>query len=253
MLGGDVDNGEFGDDHRFEDGEIERVVVRSGECQLNLEEPVRLGDQAFPCAGLICLDAGEVLLAIVLCRDELPAVAGRLRVLVHEILIGDPVEGTRIVNRRGISERAESQRQGGEALLAIHHEVGRECRGRRGRREDEAANEVARRYIHRARTGKTQFVLGQDVSPQLCVIPLLPCIRPLEQRHPELLRSTHQLLKRRFRDTHLISPDIGTPGARGFRQRLCPRLRPRHCHLTTPCPSNESSQQATRRASPARS
>ncbi len=125
MLGRDVDDRQLGHDHRFEKGEVERLLVRPGQCHLDFKKAVGLGDEALPGSRVSGLNAGEVLLSIVLSGDKLPSIAGFLGVLVDEVLVRDPVECGWLLGRCRITECAQRECQRRETLLAIHNEVGR--------------------------------------------------------------------------------------------------------------------------------
>jgi hypothetical protein len=113
-----------------------------------------------------------------------------LDVLIHEVLVRDPVERTGVSLNDCVPNRTQRYREGRQSLLAVNHEEGRQSRWGRRWGEDEASDEVARHACLRLNTWQQQFVLTHDVTPQLGVVLLSPCIGALKQGNPELLHPT---------------------------------------------------------------
>lgn len=183
-LGGHRDQGEPGGDRLLDTEDVLRVggVLRLDE--LAAEEAV--GDRhvvprRLPLVG--AADVRGVVRPVGLGGQEAEPVVLVLP-LVDQVFLVDPLGLVRPALGEVVPNGGECEGDRGQPLLAVDHQPARERRlVLRGRGEHHGAEEVRARFL----PGLQQVHLIEDVAPQLGQLLLCPGVRPLVERHLELL------------------------------------------------------------------
>ncbi len=159
---------------------VERLRIGPRQLHLAAEEPVRLADRVLAAGIGAARDTGEERRAVRLGRQQ-PETRVAVLELVDQVQLVVPLDRQRVRRRRGATNRAQHQHQRRQPLLPVHDQVGRDvaCR-RRNRRQDDAAEEMARLACPGAASGAR--VLLQDVPPQQPVLVDPPGVLALPQK-----------------------------------------------------------------------
>lgn len=161
-----------------------------------------------------------------------PEVVTAVLPLVDQVLLVDALGITRLGVPDVIADRGQGEGECGQPLLAVDDKPARERRiVLRRRREDDGPQEMRVRLL----AALDQLGLLQDVAPQLLELLIRPGVRPLVERHLELLGPPlHEIGEQRLLRLHRGPPlAVDAVVARGNDHRAS-RLQPRKCFSSRP-------------------